>query len=60
MVEIDDAEFMIIADFINAIELDPNSPDDLKNKYADALQVINAFGPAQQSTTASSTEAAPA
>ena len=50
MVEISDEEFMIISDFINAIELDPNSPDDLKNKYTDALQVVNAFGPAQQQT----------
>ena len=47
MVEIDDAEFMIIADFINAIELDPNSPEDLQKKYADALQVVNSFGPDQ-------------
>lgn len=60
MVEIDDAEFMIIADFINAIELDPNSPEDLQKKYADALQVINAFGPAQAPTMADSTTAAPA
>jgi hypothetical protein len=48
MVEISDEEFTIISDFINAIELDPNSPDDLKTKYTDALQVVNAFGPAQQ------------
>jgi hypothetical protein len=48
MVEIDDAEFMLIADFINAVELDPNSPEDLIKKYTDALQVVNAFGPAQQ------------
>lgn len=48
MVEIDDAEFMLIADFINAVELDENSPEDLIKKYTDALQVVNAFGPAQQ------------
>ncbi len=61
MVEIDDAEFMLIADFINAVELDPNSPEDLIKKYTDALQVVNAFGPSQPaSTAANSGVAAPA
>ena len=59
MVEISDEEFMIISDFINAIELDDNTPEELRNKYTDALQVVNAFGPAQQQSP-NPTEAAPA
>jgi hypothetical protein len=44
MPELSDEEFMIIKEFIDAIELDPNTPEELVNKYTNALQVVNAFG----------------
>jgi tRNA U34 5-methylaminomethyl-2-thiouridine-forming methyltransferase MnmC len=47
MVEMSDAEFMIIKEFIDAIELDPNTPEELVKKYTDALQVVNEFGQAE-------------
>ena len=52
MVEMSDAEFMIIKEFIDAIELDPNTPEDLVKKYTDALQVVNEFGQAETSADA--------
>ena len=48
MVEISDEEFTILSDLINAIELDDTAPEELQTKLANALQVINNFGPAQQ------------
>ena len=48
MVEISDEEFTILSDLINAIELDASAPQDLQDKLANALQVINNFGAEQQ------------
>lgn len=60
MVDIPDEEFTILADLINAIELDDTAPEELQTKLANALQVINSYGPDNQSPNPDQAVAAPA
>lgn len=58
MVEVDDQDWMAIADYIKNEIPDTfdigNAPDDAKNKYTEILQRINGYGPegSDTSTTA--------
>lgn len=66
MVEIDDQEFTMIKSFLvdDIAQFDiGNAPQDLKDRYTNVLQIVNAYGPEGSDTTTTGTDtgtAAPA
>jgi len=59
-VTIPEEELMILFDLVDSIELDASAPQDLQDKLANAIQVRNNYGSADQQTAQDPMMAAPA
>jgi hypothetical protein len=63
MVELDDQEFTMIKDFIvndlgDGVDWEA-APEEFRNKYTDILQIVNAYGAAEEQPASPPTEMAP-